>query len=174
VIGAIILTSVLAFLAWLFMTMGSGNLLYLWDLKEIYAGIFFSVVTGVVAGRFVKGKDWRMLNPARWFLFAAYLIGPFFIAMAKANFDVAYRVITGKIRPGIVRIRPNLKTDLGITMLANSITLTPGTLSVDVDENSGDLFVHWINVKNGAEEKDICDYKLVCGKFPDWIRRIAE
>ena len=115
-----------------------------------------------------------MFNPVRWFLFLGYLIGPFFVALAKANLDVAYRVITGKIDPGIVRITPGLKTDLGITMLANSITLTPGTLSVDIDEDTNDLYVHWINVDKKALEKKPVDPKYICGNFPKWVRRITE
>jgi multicomponent Na+:H+ antiporter subunit E len=83
-------------------------------------------------------------------------------------------VITGKINPGIVKISPNLKTDFGITMLANSITLTPGTLSVDIDEDSNDLYIHWINVKNEALKKTPVDCKHICGSFHKWVRRIAE
>mgnify|MGYP003876904265 FL=1 len=98
-----------------------------------------------------------------------YLIGPFFLAMARANLDVAWRVLTGRIRPGIVRFNPGLRTDLGRTVLANSITLTPGTLTVDVDDDTGDFYVHWINVKD--EEPRPED---VCGPFPTWARRIAE
>jgi multicomponent Na+:H+ antiporter subunit E len=113
-----------------------------------------------------------MINPRRWLYFIAYL-GPFFIAMAKANIDVAYRVITGKINPGIVKISPGLETDLGITMLANSITLTPGTLSVDVDKDKN-LYVHWINVNPKALEEKPRDCEYVCGTFPKWARRVAE
>jgi len=94
--------------------------------------------------------------------------------MAKANIDVAYRVITGRINPGIVKISPNLKNDLSLTLLATSITLTPGTLSVEVDEETNDLYVHWINVKMDALKKMPRDYKDICGTFPDWARRIAE
>ncbi len=93
--------------------------------------------------------------------------------MARANIDVAYRVITGRINPGIVKISPNLKTDLSLTLLANSITLTPGTLSVEVDEETNDLYVHWINVNRKTLEKTPRDYKDICGEFPDWARRIA-
>jgi len=110
-----------------------------------------------------------MLNPLRWVIFLVYLIGPFFWAMAKANVDVAYRVITGKINPGIVKISPGLKTDLGITLLADSITLTPGTLSVDIDEKNNDLYIHWINV---TTLKPTTHH--ICTNFPQWIRRIAE
>jgi len=88
--------------------------------------------------------------------------------MTKANLDVAFRVITGKINPGIVKIKPKLKTDLGITMLANSITLTPGTLSVEIGRDRS-LYVHCINLKNRKPEM-----REVCGNFPYWIRRITE
>ena len=115
-----------------------------------------------------------MANPVRWFTFIAYVIGPFFVGMAKANFDVAYRVISGKINPGIVKVSPGLKTDLGITMLANSITLTPGTLSVDIDEDKNDLYIHWINVKEEALQKKPVDREFICRGYPKWIRRIAE
>ncbi|MCD6411905.1 MAG: Na+/H+ antiporter subunit E [Thermoplasmata archaeon] len=169
---AFAVTAIVAFVAYLILTAGSGHLA-LWSIDEIIIGVILSIIVGILSrGIFVK-KSYRMLNPKRWLFGLAY-IGPFFIAMAKANLDVAYRVITGKIRPGIVKISPNLKTDLGITMLANSITLTPGTLSVDVDEKSNDLYVHWINVKDEAMKKMPRDYRYVCKNFPDWIRRIAE
>ncbi len=156
------------------MTTGSGSLLGLWSVEEVLIGFVLSMITGYICqGLFVKGS-YRMANPFRWVLFLSYLIGPFFVALAKANIDVAYRVITGKIRPGIVKIKPDLKTDLGITMLANSITLTPGTLSVDIDEETNELYIHWINVDDEALKKSPVDCKYICGNFPKWVRRIAE
>ena len=167
------ITAFVAFLVYLALTTSSGPLL-LWSKEELIIGGIFAVVVGaIVRNMFIK-KSLRMLNPKRWFLFLAYFLGIFLPAMAKANIDVAYRVITGRINPGIMKISPNLKNDLSITMLANSITLTPGTLSVDVDEETNDLYIHWINVKKEALEKMPRDYKYVCGKFPDWARRIAE
>lgn len=170
---AFVVTTVLCFTTYLMLTTGSGTI-GLWSIEEILIGAILSVITGFIARKILLKGNFRMLNPVRWIIFIVYLIGPFFIAMAKANIDVAYRVITGKINPGIVKISPNLKSDLGITMLANSITLTPGTLSVDIDEESNDLYIHWINVKSKALQKKPIDYKYVCGKFPNWIRRIAE
>jgi multicomponent Na+:H+ antiporter subunit E len=158
---------------YLVLTTASGNL-FLWSREELIIGAVLALVVGVILrGRFARGSL-RMLNPKRWLLFLVYVIGPFLWGLARANVDVAYRVITGRINPGIVRISPGLKTDLGITMLANSITLTPGTLSVDIDEESNDLYVHWIRVKEEALEKKPRDYEYVCGKFPDWARRVAE
>ncbi len=59
-------------------------------------------------------------------------------------------------------------------MLANSITLTPGTLSVDIDEDKNDLYIHWINVNEEALKGESVDCKYICGNFDKWIRRIAE
>jgi len=178
---AFIVTFVLCFISYLLLTIGSGNDLVIlnssflsWSYAEIIIGIVLSAIVGVVSGKIFVKKDFRMANPVRWFAFIAYLIGPFFIGMAKANIDVAYRVITGKINPGIVKISPKLKTDLGISMLANSITLTPGTLSVDIDEDTNDLYIHWINVKKEALEKKPVDCKYICGNFAKWVRRVAE
>ncbi len=172
---AILVTAVVAFLFYLLLTLGSGSV-GVWSIAELISGAVLSLIVGLIAGRVAFSKKersgkspYRMLNPLRLLTFLVYLIGPFFFAMARANIDVAYRVITGRIRPGIVRLSPGLSTDFGVTLLANSITLTPGTLSVDVDEGTGDLFVHWINVKKA---EPTCEE--VCGSFPKWARRIAE
>jgi len=85
-------------------------------------------------------------------------------------------VITGNIRPGIIRVQSGLRTDLGIFMLANSITLTPGTITVDIDEKSHDLYVHNINIPQGWEERPQVEERELfsLANLPAWIRRIAE
>ena len=115
-------------------------------------------------------------NPLRWLQAVAYVVGPFFVEMAKANVDVAYRVITGRIRPGIVRVKTGMQTDMGTLLMANSITLTPGTLTVNVDEESNDLFVHMINVPAGTEARETVEVRELFALFdcPRWVRRIAE
>lgn len=170
-----IITMLVSFIFYLLFTIGSGtDVIGFWSFEEIIFGIVISIIVGIVARKIFVKKSFRMLNPVRWILFLVYLVGPFFVSLAKANFDVAYRVLTGRIKPGIVRIKPNLKTDLGVTMLANSITLTPGTLTVDIDEKNNDLFIHWINVDESALKKKTVDCKYVCGSFDKWVRRIAE
>jgi len=166
-----LITAVVAYLLYLVLTIGSGTLL-LWNEAELIIGAIFAlVVAALVKNRYLK-KSLRMLNPVRWFLWLVYLF-PFFFAMAQANIDVAYRVLTGRINPSIVKISPNLKNDMALTILANSITLTPGTLSVDVDEETNDLYVHWINIKPEVLKKMPRDYHPICNSFPDWARRIA-
>lgn len=171
-----ILTAIFAFFIYLLFTAGSGTT-GLWSLPELAAGVGISILVSVLSRRFFCASgDYRMSNPLRWVYLAIYVVIPFLLEMARANLDVAYRVITGKIRPGIVRFSHGLTTDLGILLLANSITLTPGTLTVDVDEETGDLFVHMINIEMGQEQKKTADTGDVFTFFriPDWIRRIAE
>jgi multicomponent Na+:H+ antiporter subunit E len=52
------------------------------------------------------------------------------------------------IKPGIVKIKTKLTKDSAITVLANSITLTPGTLTVDINEDKKELYIHWIKVSS--------------------------
>ena len=167
-----LITTVVAYVVYLLLTIGSGTVA-LWSREELIVGAILAVIVGALLRNRFIGKDLRMLNPRRWFTFIAYLF-PFFFAMAKANVDVAYRVITGRINPGIVKINPKLKNDLSLTILANSITLTPGTLTVDVDEKTNELYVHWINIDPKVLKDMPRDYHPICNSFPDWARRIAE
>lgn len=167
-----LITAAIAYLVYLVLTIGSGSV-FLWSTAELAIGAVLAVVVGVLLRNRFIGKDLRMLNPVRWFTFLVYLF-PLFFAMAKANIDVAYRVITGRINPAIVKINPNLKNDMSLTILANSITLTPGTLTVDVDEKTNELYVHWINVDPEVLKEMPRDYHPICHDFPDWARRIAD
>ncbi|HSI76201.1 Na+/H+ antiporter subunit E [Lunatibacter salilacus] len=89
----------------------------------------------------------------------------FIYELVKANIQVAYDVITPKyyMKPGIIRIPLDAKSDLEITLLANLISLTPGTLSLDVSDDRKVLYVHamYVNdrdefideIKNGFERR---------------------
>ena len=88
----------------------------------------------------------------------------FIIEMVKANIDVARRVINPNlpINPGIVKINTSLKSDYAKLFLANSITLTPGTLTMDVKDNY--LYIHWIDVTSSDKGKQ---KEQIAGKFED-------
>jgi len=87
----------------------------------------------------------------------------------KANFDVAYRVIHPKmpIKPGIVVIRTSLKSDIAKMILANSITLTPGTFTLDIIGDN--LLIHWIDVK--TEDIDEAT-KFIGERFEKYLKII--
>ena len=89
--------------------------------------------------------------------------------LVKSNFDVARRVISPKlpINPGIVEVKTSLKSKLGRMILANSITLTPGTFTVEMQDDR--LFIHWIDVKSDNIEEDT---KLIVSKFEKYLEVI--
>ena len=70
----------------------------------------------------------------------------FFKELIKANFRLAAIVLSPSlpINPGIVKVRTQLKTRMGRLMLANSITLTPGTLTMELDGEW--IYVHCVTV----------------------------
>ena len=81
------------------------------------------------------------------------LLWSFVVELVLSNFAVARVVLRPHldVRPGIVAYKTELRTDLAITLLANMITLTPGTLTVDVEENRSTLYIHTLNVRDPKE-----------------------
>lgn len=94
-----------------------------------------------------------------------------FFEIIKANFDVASRVIRPSlpINPGVVIIQTKLKSDIAKTILANSITLTPGTFTLDIQEDK--MLIHWIDVKATEIEKAT---ELIGGRFEKYLRMIFQ
>ncbi len=79
--------------------------------------------------------------------------GYFFKELIKSNIKLAAIVIDPAlpINPGIVKVHTNLKTKMGRLLLANSITLTPGTLTVEMEGEW--LYVHWVNMDTADTEQ---------------------
>lgn len=123
--------------------------------KDVIVGIVVSLFVSVMTVDLVlrKGRGGRSYAPlavlkrVAWFIVYVFV---FLWECIKANIDVAYRVLHPDlpIRPGTIRINVNLKSDIGLTFLANSITLTPGTTSIDVDKARGCLYIHWLYVRD--------------------------
>jgi len=147
-------------------------MLLFWEfsLSVLASGLFFALIVSTLLGDIFPDNLHSLFNPRRWFFLLLYL--PYFLFYCiKANLDVALRVLHPDvpIHPGIVKVTTTLKTPLAKTALANSITLTPGTLTVDIDGQ--DLYVHWINVSGRDVETRS---KLICGVFEPMLRRIFE
>ncbi len=82
--------------------------------------------------------------------YAVLYVAVFLKELATANIDVAYRVLAPSmpIKPGVVVVPLRVKTDGAITTIANSITLTPGTLTMDYNEDANILYVHSIDARD--------------------------
>jgi multicomponent Na+:H+ antiporter subunit E len=160
---------VVAFLVWLLIAWPfvDGKI----DIQVVVAGLMASVLVAVLFHEMLPKEHHVFISPVRVFWLLVYL--PVFLYyVIEANFDVVYRALHPKmpIRPGIVKIKTNLKTASGITALANSITLTPGTLTVDLTDD-GFLYVHWINVRSDDVEKAT---QIIAQKFEWFVKRIFE
>ena len=79
--------------------------------------------------------------------YALLYIGAFLKELVVANVDVAYRVIAPSmpIDPVVLHLPLRVERPVAISTIANSITLTPGTLTMDYDEDANALYVHTIN-----------------------------
>ena len=141
------------------------------DVQVVIAGMIASFIAAVLFHEMLPKEHHLFVSPIRFFWFLAY-IPVFFYYIILANFDVVYRALHPQmpIKPGIVKIKTNLKTPSGITALANSITLTPGTLTVDLTDD-GYLYIHWINVKSHDVEEAT---KHISQKFEWFLSRIFE
>lgn len=79
--------------------------------------------------------------------YALLYLGAFLKELVTANVDVARRVLSPSmpIDPAVVEVPLRVKSDAAITTIANSITLTPGTLTMDYDQETNTLYVHSID-----------------------------
>jgi multicomponent Na+:H+ antiporter subunit E len=85
-----------------------------------------------------------------WFARAVALAGLFLWELMLANLRVAFDVLTPRhrMRPGIIAVPLAARSDVEITLFANLITLTPGTLSLDVSDDRRILYVHAMYIED--------------------------
>lgn len=142
------------------------------DWQHAAVGVIASVIVAAIAGDMLVTRPHKVFRLARYLWFAYYV--PLFVwECLKANLEVAYLVAhpAAPIRPGIVKVRSRLKSDVALTFLANSITLTPGTLCVDIDGPNGILYVHWIRVKDTDTQKAT---EAIVSTFENVLAKIFE
>ncbi|MCG6859990.1 MAG: Na+/H+ antiporter subunit E [Chromatiaceae bacterium] len=124
-----------------------------------------------------------VMFPTHGFLFAGTRFSPetpllvfgylslFTRELVKSNLDVARRIISPEVRinPGIVEVKTKLKHPTYRLILANSITLTPGTLTVEMIDDS--LFIHWIDVTGKDVESAT---REISSKFEHYLMKLSE
>lgn len=125
-------------------------------------------MAGFVVGYFALWLTKPLYGDTRYFKMlpkVLILIGYFIKELFVSNFRVLWDVITPaqNSRPGIVGVPLDAQTDLEILLVANLVSLTPGTLSIDVSTDRKTLFVHVMfledvdevcrAIKNGLEKR---------------------
>jgi multicomponent Na+:H+ antiporter subunit E len=154
---------IICFLFWLLLTFSL-------EPANLVAGGLCALVASLLFSKFFFARVERFIQPKRYFWLLVYLV-IFTWECIKANLDVAYRVLhpAMPIRPGIVEVKLELKSDFARAMLANSITMTPGTISVDIIGDS--LYVHWIYVTSEDPERYS---QKISGRFEKYIKKIFD
>ena len=105
--------------------------------------LIIALYSRALLGRSYAGKFLRL------FSFAGFFIR----ILIRANLQVAWEVLTPrhKMTPRIVRYPVPELTDVQITTLANAISLTPGTLTCDVDNDQRVLYIHAMYARDRDE-----------------------
>ncbi|MEJ2627366.1 MAG: Na+/H+ antiporter subunit E [bacterium] len=136
--------------------------------QEFGVGIFISLVLSIFLSKNYNQLGLPPFSIKRIVYFMVYIF-VLFIEITKANFDVAYRVIHPKmpIKPGVVVIKTSLKQDIAKLILANSITLTPGTFTLDIKGDK--LLIHWIYVRSEDIEEST---KNIGERFEKYLKVI--
>ena len=157
-------TVIMFFVVWVALT---GTLR--WD--ELVTGAAVSIILALFTFHIFTTEGLKNLTPKRVICGIVYFFPYLIWEMIKANLDVAYRVIHPKrpINPGIVKVKTRMKSDLGKTLVANSITLTPGTFTIDVIGD--EMFIHWINVKSQDVEEAS---KMIPGVFEKCLMKFMD
>jgi multicomponent Na+:H+ antiporter subunit E len=160
-----LLDLIIYFVLWLLLTWSL-------DWQGLVAGAVLAILFALVLSGLLPERVERLFSPVRWFWAIAHLLS-LMLWIIVANFDVLYRVVHPNlpIRPGIVKVKTTLKTDEAKTFLANSITLTPGTLTIDVIDDW--LYVHWINVHENLEDTEAIT-RDIAGRFEITLRRVFD
>jgi len=136
--------------------------------QELITGLIVSFAVALLTAKYNNCCGMEILHPKRVFLIFKYFI-VFMGALFKANIDVAKRVLSPSlpINPGIVEFETKLTSEFAKMILANSITLTPGTISVDMVDNR--YYIHWIDV---TTEDSIEAHKIIAKDFEDILIKI--
>ncbi len=133
--------TILLTITWLLL-IGEFSLITLGE--GLFLGILISLMTGGTKTRF---RFIRKLPKILLFILF------FFKELIIANLKIAYDIITPThyMKPAIIAYPLEAKTDIEITLIANCITLTPGTLSLDVSEDKSLLYIHCMYVDSKEE-----------------------
>lgn len=138
-------------------------------LEYILVGIFASLLTSYLYYQDILFSK-KFLEPKRY-IYACYYLLFLLKECALSCLRVGYFIIQPKIsvKPGILRLKTTLKSNLAKVILANSITLTPGTLTVHIEDEY--LYIHVLNL---AHNDKIQHREQVLGKFENILKKVFE
>ncbi|MFP4661116.1 MAG: Na+/H+ antiporter subunit E [Halanaerobiales bacterium] len=140
-------------------------------LDVLIIGVVASLLTTVLFGEMLFRSSNRKFNLYRSLhrmMMILAFIPVFFYEAIKSAVEVSGYIFMKELSfsPGIVKVKTRLTNVTAITILANLITLTPGTLTLDFDISERAYYIHWIDVKSREEAEA---RKVIIEKFENWL-----
>lgn len=157
---------ILAFVV--FMGVGGSFTLY-----DVLTGALTSLLTTALATPLLIEDDRKAVSLRRFLALLRFAAFYLTIAELKAHAQVVRSIIfnTPQLTPAIVRVRYESRSRYSVAASANSITNTPGTAVIDVDESKGVMYVHWLY----AERRDHAScYRAILEPFEKSLRKVFE
>ncbi len=147
-----------------------GWLLFTWSLApgSVVLGLVHAVAIALLTYPIFIEEDEaaRRSHLPRVELLGIYLVVLVF-NMYVASFKVLWQILRGRINPGVTHFRTRLRTDVARVVLTSSITLTPGTITLLLDDDH--LIVHWLDARTRHSKYAS---KLIAGPYERLLRRI--
>ncbi len=136
--------TILLFTLWMVLT---SNV----QIFNIVIGIGVSFSIALLYTKLFIHKAFEFISPV-WFMVYLYVL---LKNLILSNLQISKRILSKdmKLSPAIVAVKTNLESDWKKLLLANSITLTPGTLTLDIKDDM--LFIHVIEYHEGSNKEDI-------------------
>ncbi len=147
--------TVLLFVMWMILTSN-------FQISNIIIGLGVSFSVALLYLKLFTHKAFEFISPV-WFMVYLYVL---LKNLILSNIQISKRILRPdmKLSPAIVAVKTNLESDWKKLLLANSITLTPGTLTLDIKDDI--LFIHVIEYHEGADKENITK------EFEDIIAKI--
>jgi len=114
--------------------------------QELLVGLVLGFGVAGVFRRLYPGRT-DVVRVAKALPYALLYMAAFLYDLLTANVDVAWRVLSPgmPIEPAVIEVPLRVESPFAITTIANSISLTPGTLTMDYDDTTNTLYVHAID-----------------------------
>lgn len=161
-----LIVGILVFIVYIIFT---GNITH----YDLITAAIVAIIVGLLFGSITLTNPQKSISPLRWYYTLRYALRYFTIDETKAHIDVIKRILHPKtpVNPAIVKVPYSVDSDYAKTAIACSITNTPGTVVVDIDENQKLFYVHWIDAKTIDPEKARDHISRV---FEEYSRKIFE
>ncbi len=141
-------------------------------LYDLMVSIIVASIVTLLLGSETLSSTLKPLSPARWFYALAYIIYYLFYIELKNHLNLALMIIGAKkYVPAIVELDYDYSSEYAVVAAANSITNTPGTIVVDLDQENKKYYIHYMEAT--TRDKEIL-FRRILSPFDKWIKRIFE